>query len=72
MLWSPGEACFCCSLDLQFLELNGVSLIATRHENGELTIAGRQLGGDSSPERDSFLEIPAVNWLLKQNKNRLA
>lgn len=51
-----------------FLELNGVSLIATRHENGELTIAGRQLGGDSSPERDSFLEIPAVNWLLKQNK----
>ncbi len=51
-----------------FLELTGVNLRATRHENGELTIAGKRLDGNSSVEHDSLIDIPAVNWLLKQNK----
>lgn len=51
-----------------FLELTGVSLNATRHENGELSIAGKRLDGASAPEHDSWIDVPAINWLLKQNK----
>lgn len=51
-----------------FLELNGVSLSATRHENGDISIAGKRLDGDSAPEQDSWHDVPAINWLLKQNK----
>ena len=51
-----------------FLELTGVNLRATRHENGELSIAGKRLDGQSASKHDSMFDIPAVNWLLKQNK----
>ena len=51
-----------------FLELTGVNLRATRHENGELSIAGKKLDGQAAAEHGSMFDIPVVNWLLKQNK----
>ena len=51
-----------------FLELTGVSLNATRHENGAFSIAGKRLDGSTSKKDLTLTDIPAVNWLLKQNK----
>lgn len=51
-----------------FLELNGVSLSAIRHENGDIFVAGKRLDGDTAPAQDSWRDVPAINWLLKQNK----